>query len=192
MNVKTIVLIVVLIALLGAAALYVVIQRMSEPQEFRTDAAGYADCVAEGGTILESFPRQCLTRDGRAFADDFDREAMQARISYQNTSIEEINVRIPVADAVTDKTFTTLGEARGTWFFEGSFPIEVTDAGGRLIARGTATGLVDMETESRIPFNATIEAPESFMGPAFLVLKKANPEALPENDASVSIPITID
>ena len=120
-------------------------------------------------------------------------------ITYTNATSDLIVVELPFPGAVTDKEFSVIGKARGYWFFEASFPIEVLDKDGKSLAIGIAqaqpdpvTGEINWMTENFVPFKADIKVPTVYIGPATLVLKKDNPSGLPENDASISIPVNFE
>jgi|SRR3989344_4257401 len=113
-------------------------------------------------------------------------------ISYINATADLILVELPFPDAVVGKVFSVIGKARGTWFFEASFPLELRDKNGKLIANGYAQAEGEWMTENFVPFKGEIKAPESYIGPAILVLKKDNASGLPEHDASISFPITVE
>ncbi len=92
---------------------------------------------------------------------------------------------------VSSTTITVTGKARGTWYFEASFPIEVRDAPGRLVGQGVAQAQEDWMTTEFVPFKATITLTEVLPSgmPGTLVLKKDNPSGLPEHDDSIEVPI---
>jgi len=113
-------------------------------------------------------------------------------ITYNNASADLIKVELPFPGAVTGKSFSVIGEARGTWFFEASFPIQLFDKDGELLATAIAQAQEDWMTEDFVPFKADIIAPESYIGEATLVLKKDNPSGLPNKDASMSFKITVE
>lgn len=102
------------------------------------------------------------------------------------------NVKIfsPVPGAAVSKTFSITGKARGTWFFESTFPIQVHDKANNQVGQGTAQAQGNWMTSNLVPFSASATV-ENYSGPATLVLLKDNPSGLPENDDSVSIPITV-
>lgn len=81
------------------------------------------------------------------------------------------------------------GEARG-WYFEGSFPVMLTDWDGRIIAQGVAIAKGEWMTTEFVPFEASLEfnKPE-YKNNGFLILKKDNPSGLPQNDAAYEIPV---
>lgn len=88
---------------------------------------------------------------------------------------------------------TITGEARGTWYFEASFPISITNAEGTKISEGYATAQGDWMTNEFVPFIAKIEFKNSTTTSkkATLKLSKDNPSGLPQHDASIEIPVVI-
>ena len=85
---------------------------------------------------------------------------------------------------------TVMGEARGTWYFEASFPVELLDAEDNVLAQGTAQAQSDWMTENFVPFHITL----TFVPPASgttgtLVLRKDNPSGDPLRDDALLIPI---
>ncbi len=113
-------------------------------------------------------------------------------LSYVNASGDIITVSTPPPGAVTGKEFLVQGKARGTWFFEASFPVEVLDRNGERLVVAIAQAEREWMTTEFVPFSVTVRVPETYIGPATLVLRKDNPSGLPEHDASVSYPITIE
>ncbi|MEK7092977.1 MAG: Gmad2 immunoglobulin-like domain-containing protein [Patescibacteria group bacterium] len=103
---------------------------------------------------------------------------------------ELVVVTVPVSGATVGKTFTVAGEAPGNWYFEASFPIEVRDAGNNKVGQGIAQAQSDWMTTAQVPFKADITVAD-YSGPATLILMRDNPSGLPQNDDSVSIPITV-
>ena len=103
-----------------------------------------------------------------------------------------IKVSLPFPGAVTGKEFSVIGEARGTWYFEASFPIVVLDKDGNELVQTHAEAQADWMTENFVPFKADIKVPTSYIGKGTLVLKKDNPSGLPSKDASISFPINIE
>ncbi len=147
----------------------------------------FKDCELAGYLVMESYPRQCRTPDGRTYAEE-----LPEKITYTKSSNNLIRVANPFPGAVTGKEFLVIGEARGAWYFEASFPVQVLDKDGKVLATGIAQAQSDWMTENFVPFKAAIKVPESYIGPATLVLHKDNPSGLPENDASISLPIAIE
>jgi hypothetical protein len=113
-------------------------------------------------------------------------------VSYMNASEDDIVVTIPTAGDVTGKQFTVKGMARGPWYFEASFPVTLLDQNGAELAQGVALAEGEWMTEEFVPFSVELTAPQSYIGPATIVLKKDNPSGEPEFDGALSIPITVE
>ncbi len=89
----------------------------------------------------------------------------------------------------TSTTFT--GKARGTMYFEASFPVIVTDDFGTIVAQGVAHAQGDWMTEDFVPFVATVsyvDGPTTSTGK--ISFKKDNPSGLPEHEFTYSVPVT--
>jgi len=105
---------------------------------------------------------------------------------------DKIRVTSPSSEAVVSSPLTVSGEARGTWYFEASFPVKLFDADGNQLAVVPAQAQGDWMTEDYVPFSAvlTFDAPATATGT--LVFQKDNPSGLPENDDEVRIPVRFD
>lgn len=97
----------------------------------------------------------------------------------------------PRVENTVSSPLVVRGEARGTWFFEATFPVILTDWDGRIIAETYATAQDEWMTEAYVPFEATIEfdVDTSVSNRGSLILQKANPSDLPENDNALEITI---
>ena len=124
--------------------------------------------------------------------DDSPKENITEKITYTNASDDVISVELPFPGAVVGKKFSVLGKARGNWFFEASFPVEVLDKDGKVLASGVAQAKSDWMTTNFVEFKADLSVPESYIGKGTLILKKDNPSGMPEKDASISFPINIE
>jgi len=146
----------------------------------------FEDCVKAGYPVIESDPRQCKTPDGRTYAEE-----IMPPITYNNTSKEYIEVDLPFPGAVTGKEFKVIGRARG-FYFEASFPVEVLDKDGKRIFIGPAQAQSEWMVDAMVPFEIMVKVPDTYIGPATLVLHKDNPSDMRQYDASISFPITIE
>ncbi len=85
---------------------------------------------------------------------------------------------------------TVTGEARGTYFFEASFPVLLTDSTGTVIANAVAQADGEWITEDFVPFsfvlNFTTNASEGM-----LILKNDNPSGDPVRDKQLSISVKL-
>lgn len=88
------------------------------------------------------------------------------------------------------------GEARGTWFFEASFPVYVVDWDGKIIGQGIATAQGEWMTENYVPFTASIdfkvsEISGNYSNRGAIIFKKDNPSGLPEFDDAYEMPVLL-
>lgn len=102
---------------------------------------------------------------------------------------ENMRVILPHPNDVIKSPVTIQGEAKGTWYFEGSFPIAIMGENGMLLGRGTAEARGNWMTTEFVPFEATIDFTMSPTATGSVILFKDNPSGLPENDARIMIPI---
>ncbi len=106
------------------------------------------------------------------------------------TSESAIRLDFPQSGEVIESPLTVTGAARGTWYFEGQFNVVLTDWDGLIIAEASATAQDEWMTEDFVPFEATLEFEQPDYGDTgSLILQKANPSGLPENDAAYDIRI---
>ena len=103
---------------------------------------------------------------------------------------ENVQVLRPPVNGTVLKNFTAVGEARGTWDFEASFPVQVRDPENNLVGQGIAQAEADWMTTGWVPFTAPVTV-ENYSGPATLIFMKDNPSGLPENEDAVEFPIVI-
>ncbi|MFZ2150411.1 MAG: GerMN domain-containing protein [Minisyncoccia bacterium] len=101
-----------------------------------------------------------------------------------------IVIETPEPGDLVESPLIIKGKARGWWFFEGSFPLELLMGPIRVESYATAQG--EWMTEEFVPFTATLYfevPPNQTLGQ--LILKKDNPSGLPENDDSLSLPVRL-
>jgi hypothetical protein len=102
---------------------------------------------------------------------------------------ENIRVTAPSPGALIASPLTVSGEARGSWYFEASFPIRLVDAAGKELVVVPAQARGEWMTTNFVPFEVQL----SFVPPpspgGFLILQKDNPSGLPEHADSLVIPV---
>lgn len=147
---------------------------------------------AEAVTLLSVTPGKISTEELKPSEYRFTFKIEKRAISYANASKDLIRVELPYPGAVVGKEFSVIGKARGMWFFEASFPIEVVGRNGELLDVAVAQAEGEWMTEDFVPFRAGVSVPESYIGPATIILKRDNASGLPEHDASAWYPITIE
>lgn len=182
------ILVVLVIAAIGAALWFMTMPKEQTVVINDSEILSFLACEAAGYPVMESYPRQCRTKDGRTFVE----ELPTPEPTYVNATADNIKVMSPTPASVVGKPITVMGEARGGWYFEASFPIEVRDGTGSVIATGYAQAQGDWMTPEFVPFLGTIQIPANYIGDAVLVFMNDNPSGMPENARSVSFPITIE
>ena len=116
-------------------------------------------------------------------------------ISYTNGASTDLIKEISIKPGdIISSPLTISGMARGTWYFEASFPIILTDGDGLIIAQGVAQAKSDWMTSEFVPFESTIEFTKPVNAAAFgnrasIILKNDNPSGDPVRDMSVEIPV---
>ncbi|TSC59275.1 MAG: hypothetical protein Greene041662_599 [Candidatus Peregrinibacteria bacterium Greene0416_62] len=100
----------------------------------------------------------------------------------------DVRVTDPQLNAVVTSPLTVTGEARGTWFFEASFPVQLLDENGSLIVMLPAQAEGEWMTTDFVPFSVTLHF-ETDAKTGTLVLLKDNPSGLPEHAAEVRVPV---
>lgn len=101
----------------------------------------------------------------------------------------DIHVTSPSPNQVVASPLTITGEARGTWYFEASFPVKLLDGNGNQIAIAPAQAQSDWMTENFVPFSVTLTFAQPSTPTGTLVLEKDNPSGLPEHAAQITIPV---
>ena len=142
--------------------------------------SNFEECAAAGYLILESYPRQCKTPQGKSFTENIGNELEK---------IDLIRAGSPRPNQIIESPIIIRGEARGYWFFEADFPIKLIDEKGNLIALGAAQAKSEWMTEEFVPFEAVLEFQNPGPGKGTLILEKDNPSGLAEHADELIIPI---
>ena len=96
----------------------------------------------------------------------------------------------PLPGANISSPLTIKGQARGTWFFEGDFPIMLEDGQGKNIAVSYATAKGEWMTTDYVGFEGKIQFKSQLSGQrGTLILKKDNPTGQAKFDDALKIPV---
>ena len=115
----------------------------------------------------------------------------EAPIAGELAQPDSIRITAPVVDALVRSPLTVTGEARGGWFFEGSFPVTLLDASDKPIVRGYAQAQGEWMTEQMVPFKAELVFVSPSATNGTLVLEKANPSAEARNHEEARVPVLL-
>jgi len=107
------------------------------------------------------------------------------------TSTPEAKIQLDmlVPGALLTSSSTITGRARGPWYFEASFPVELRDSNNVLLVQKPAQATSDWMTTDWVPFTVTLNFPSSTTATGTLIFKKDNPSGEPVNDDQYSIEV---
>ncbi len=113
--------------------------------------------------------------------------------SPTTTVASEIQINNPPQNAVASSPLTVSGLAKGTWYFEGSMPILLTDPTGKILARGSVRAQSDWMTDGKVPFLGTLVFPRQPTGSTgVFVIHNDNPSGSAANAKEVDILVTFE
>lgn len=150
------------------------------PWEVNGSIDSFIECAAAGYPIMESYPRRCAVLGGPSFTEDI------GNVLEQSSIIRLDNVQ---PNQTITSPLELKGEARGYWYFEASFPVELRDSDDLLLANGVATAQGDWMTVDFVPFTTTLTFSQPATATGKLILKKDNPSGDPANDDSLVVPV---
>jgi len=137
--------------------------------------------------------------EGRPGAPNASEEAPAASTdpaSFTTTrgNTDVIRLISPRPGEIVRSPLTIRGEARGGWFFEGDFPITLTNWDGLILTEHYATARGEWMTPEYVPFEGVLEfdVPADigeFSRRGSLILRKDNPSGLPEHDDAIEVTI---
>ncbi len=84
---------------------------------------------------------------------------------------------------------TIKGQARGVWYFEAVFPIQIINDKKEIIGRGQGMTESDWMTNDYVSFTSTIDFNPGSSTSGEIILQKDNPSGLPKNDNELQIPV---
>ena len=166
-----------LIVVIIGASDYMLRRSPSNNEPSWTTIDSFEEC-ARLYPVMESYPEQCRTPGGVLFVRDISADLKDL-----------IVVGSPKPNTSVSSPLVVTGKARGSWFFEASFPVSVEDADGMVLGTGIASTKEEWMTTEFVNFSAQIDFSSSPAKTGVLVLKKDNPSGLPEHDKELRIPI---
>ena len=169
-----IIFITVLILLIGLSMIYYL------GNGSNVTVTNFEECEKAGYLVLESYPAQCRTPDGKSFTQD---------IGNEFEVIDFISVSSPRPGQNITSPLTGTGQARGTWYFEAQFPVELVAENGEGLTSSIAEAEGEWMTEDFVPFSTTITFEKPSVLKGNLILKNANPSGLSENSEELTIPV---
>lgn len=176
------IIIILCFAAIGGGAWYYFAQPSTATPNANTQPAitTFDECVAAGFPVQESYPPQCVTDDAQTFVQIIGNELEKQDL---------ITIDAPRPQTTVTSPLTVTGRARGGWYFEGVFPVELIDTHGNLLGSGQAHAQSEWTTDEFVPFTATIDFYQPSDTAGELILRKDNPSGLAENDDLLNVPV---
>jgi len=170
-----------LIALVVLSAISFLLSLVVPGQDAESRVDSFEDCVDAGNPVMESYPRQCRHGD-EVFVEDIGNLVEKTDLIRLGSPRPSQKVKSPLS---------LEGEARGTWFFEGDFPVQLIKKDGTIVGASFATAESEARNEDFVQFSGRLEFAVERQTKADLILKKDNPSGLPENDDFLRVPIIL-
>ncbi|MBP9760341.1 MAG: hypothetical protein KBD24_03155 [Candidatus Pacebacteria bacterium] len=106
-----------------------------------------------------------------------------------SSTADFIRVTTPLAGDRVTSPLRVAGEARGGWYFEGSFPVELRTSAGEVLAQVPATALGEWMTEDFVSFEISLVFASTTATSGVVHLVRDNPSGVSANDQSLDIPV---
>lgn len=148
----------------------------------RESALDFADCVQSGFYTTQKVPRECKDGYGKVFIEDLGNVLDKSDL---------IKLANPLPNSSNTSPLTITGQARGYWFFEGSFLIKIKDLEGKVIGQSIAKAKTEWMTEDFVDYESTMYFNISTTTRAILELNKDNPSGLEKYADRLFVPIVL-
>lgn len=106
----------------------------------------------------------------------------------------KIIISSPETNEIVSSPLQVSGRAVGTWFSEGSFPVEIVDGNGKLLGKSPVNFAPKSDTdtwmtEGFVDFSGTVTFNKPTTNNGFLIFKKDNPSDLPALEEAFRMPV---
>ncbi len=139
----------------------------------------FDECVAAGNPVRESYPAQCTAND----------QIFIQNIGNEIEKMEVIRIDEPRPNTIVKSPLQIKGNARGNWYFEGSFEVYLLDENGTEIARNVAQAQEEWMTEEFVYYESKLIFNKPKTKTGTLVLEKNNASGLPVHDDKLEVPV---
>ncbi|HSX39590.1 MAG TPA: Gmad2 immunoglobulin-like domain-containing protein [Candidatus Saccharimonadales bacterium] len=102
----------------------------------------------------------------------------------------DVQVYTPAPNQQIQSPVTIQGKARGTWFFEASFPVKIVDANGKELGHASASTKESWMTSEYVTFGASLKFEFPTTQTGTIILQNDNPSGLEANAKEVRIPVS--
>lgn len=118
-------------------------------------------------------------------------EPMPASGCGDQGAVAEVMLDSPRPDQTVSSPLIIEGRARGSWFFEASFPVELVDGQNNRLGISFVQAQSDWMTADFVFFRGQLNYQAAATTSGRLILMNDNPSGLPENQKQFSIPVII-
>ncbi len=105
---------------------------------------------------------------------------------------DEIIVAQPLAGQTLASPITLSGRARGSWFFEASFPVQLLDEDGSVLGAAAVTAQSDWQTQDYVPFSGSLSFTRPKGKTGSLIFRNDNPSGSPQNQKEFRLKVNFD
>ena len=147
--------------------------------------------------VAESYPRQCITKDGQSFIEDIDEpteEVLNAQDDekmYDIKSTNGVTLRVEGLDSGVrvESPLSIQGEAPADWYHNGEFLVLITDWNGKVIEQTSARASSGADPVGYRSFYAEVSfTPDvSFSNRGSIIFQKANSNQKSVDDDSAEV-----
>ena len=149
-------------------------------QQERVKAISNFEECAKYFPVMESYPSRCVTSDGRSFTQDIGNELEYA---------DEIRIEAPRPNQTISSPLRIAGRARGSWYFEADFPVELVDGNDKSLVISYAQAQGEWMTSEFVPFEGKIIFQKPTTQSGTFIIRNANPSGLAENQKELRVPV---
>lgn len=164
---------------------------MAKQQERKQGSVLYGVLIGVVIIFIVAVSSICWWQNETIKSDITKIDDLQAQLANrpvtEYTSAKGVKMKV-VAAKQSAGHFVVAGLVPGNWSFEASFPVQLKNGSGTVLAQQAARVEGDWMTGELQPFTVSL----SYSAPAghgTLVLQKDNPSGLPANDDSVTISV---
>lgn len=152
----------------------------------------FDSCIKAGYESRLTYPETCITPDNRVFENPRQTKATSTPLLQKpSTTGKEnfITVESVSPNQIVESPIHIKGMARGFWYFEGSFPLELIDASGKQIALKPVLAKGEWMTSEFVPFDMQFTFPETTATSGTLIFHKDNPSGGVSQSDALKIPV---
>lgn len=168
--------IVILLAVIAGLVLFLIPKDKDDNNSVaqNDEVTDFLTCAEAGYPVMESYPQQCHTPDGRLFVEDI----------FENA---EVVVSAPMVNQIVTSPLTVSGKAKGYWFFEANIPVKIEDDNGKVLVQKGVLAQGGWMTTDYVNFTTVLEFERPATQYGNVVIEKDNPSGLPENAGSFAV-----